>query len=64
MGYKEIGANLGLHEYIVKLTLEKMKNVSLKTLVNLRKSLTEAEYKIKTGQVYSPEEELENAVIR
>lgn len=65
MSYKEIGDKLGrVHEYVVKLTLEKTKNISIKTFVLLRENLTEAEYKIKTGQVYSPQEELENAIIR
>ena len=42
----------------------KMKNTKVKYLVDLRKNLTEAEYKIKSGQSFKPEEELENALIR
>ena len=41
-----------------------MRNVKVKTLVELKNNITEAEYRIKTGQVFSPEEELENAIIR
>lgn len=64
MSKSEIGANLGMHEYVVQKTMEKMRKISAKDLVNLRKNVTEAEYKIKSGQAYSPEEELENALIR
>ena len=53
-----------MHEFLVKKTLEKLKNTPAKTLVELREHLTEAEYKIKTGQAISPVEELENAIIR
>jgi DNA polymerase-3 subunit delta len=53
-----------LHEFVVKKTLEKMKNTSIKTLVTLRENLIEAEYKIKTGQSVDVAEELENAIIR
>ena len=60
----EIGAKIGMHEYVVQKTLEKMKNTKVKYLVDLRKNLTEAEYKIKSGQSFKPEEELENALIR
>ena len=64
MSYKEIGDKLGhIHEYRVKVTLEKLKNTKVKTLVDLKQRITEAEYKIKTGQVFSPQEELENAII-
>lgn len=65
MSNKEIGEKLGrMHEYRVKLALEKMRNVQLKTLVELKSNITEAEYRIKSGLAYNPEEELENAVIR
>ena len=60
----EIGAKIGIHEYVVQKTLEKMKNVKTKYLVDMRRKLTEAEYKIKTGQSLNPEEELENAIIK
>ena len=64
MSFKEIGSHIGMHEFVVQKTLEKMKNIKTKDLVDRRKFLTEAEYKIKTGKAISPEEELENAIIR
>ena len=64
MSALELGQQTGQHEFVVKKTLEKLKNIKAKDLVDLRKNLTEAEYRIKTGQAYSPEEELENVIIR
>lgn len=60
----ELSKMTKMHEFLVKKTLEKLKNTPAKTLVELREHLTEAEYKIKTGQAISPVEELENAIIR
>lgn len=60
----EIGAKIGMHEYVVKLTMDKMRNIKTKYFVDLRRNLTEAEYKIKTGQSFNPEEEIENAIIK
>lgn len=60
----ELSKMTRLHEFVVKKTLEKLRNTSAKTLVDLRKNLTEAEFKIKTGQSINPVEELENAIIR
>jgi DNA polymerase III delta subunit len=60
----EISKLTRVHEFVVKKTLDKMKQTPLKTLVNLKLHLTEAEYKIKTGQSLDPTEELENAIIR
>ena len=62
--FKDIGVKVGMHEYVVQKTLEKMKNVNLKGLVDLRKNITEAEYRIKSGQSLDPEKELENAIIK
>ena len=62
--YKDIGQKVGMHEYVVQKTLEKMKNVKLKSLVDLKLNITNAEYRIKTGQALKPEEELENAIIK
>ena len=59
-----MGHKIGMNEFAIKKTLEKLKNIKVKNLVDLRKHLTEAEYRIKSGQAYSPEEELENAIIR
>lgn len=64
MSCAELGHQTGQHEFVVKKTLEKLKNIKAKELVDLRKNLTEAEYRIKTGQAFNPVEELENAIIR
>lgn len=50
MSLFEISKLTGQHEFVVKTTLEKMKDTPLKDLVNLKQSLTSAEYKIKSGQ--------------
>lgn len=52
----------GMHEFIVKTTLEKMKNTSLKDLVRLKQNLTEAEYKIKSGQSINNIDDVECAL--
>jgi len=64
MSYAELGHKTGQHEFVVKKTLEKLRNIKVKELVVLRNNLAIAEYRIKSGQAYSPEEELENAIIR
>ena len=54
-----------MHPYRVKLELQKLKNVPLKDLVKLKENLTDAEYKIKTGQSnLAPEREIEYAILR
>ena len=60
----ELSKMTKMHEFVVKKTLEKLKDTPVKTLVSLRENLTEAEYKIKTGQSIDVAEELENAIIR
>lgn len=64
MSASELSKMTRMHEFVVKKTLEKLRNTSAKTLVELRKNLTDAEFKIKTGQSINPMEELENAIIR
>ena len=54
----------GMHEYVVKLNLQKLKNTSLKDLVKLKQNLTDAEFKIKSGQALDPDTEVENALFR
>ena len=54
----------GMHEYVVKLNLQKLKNTSLKDLVKLKQNLTDAEFKIKSGQALDPDKEVENALFR
>ena len=62
----ELAKMTGMHEFVVKQTLQKLKkaNVSLKNLVKLKENITEAEYRIKSGQVEKPEIEVENAFFR
>ena len=54
----------GMHEYVIKLNLQKLKNTSLKDLVKLKQNLTDAEFKIKSGQALDPDKEVENALFR
>lgn len=60
----ELAKVTGMHEYVVKLTLQKLKNASLKDLVKLKENITEAEYRIKSGQALNPEAEIENAFFK
>lgn len=60
----ELSKLTGQHEYVVKLNLQKLKNTSLKDLVKLKQNLTEAEYKIKSGQSLVPEKEVEDVLFR
>jgi DNA polymerase-3 subunit delta len=61
----EIAKMINMHPYRVKLEIQKLKNVSLKNLVKLKKNLTDAEYRIKTGQaVMDTDREVEYAILR
>ncbi len=60
----ELSRLTGMHEYVVKLNLQKLKNTNLKDLVKLKENLTETEYKIKSGQIFDIESEVENALFR
>lgn len=60
----ELSKLTGQHEYVVKLNLQKLKNTSLKYLVQLKQNLTEAEFKIKSGQSLSPEKEVEDVLFK
>lgn len=60
----ELSRQTGMHEYVVKLSLQKLKNTNLKDLVKLKKNLTECEYKIKSGQIGNIEKEVENVLFR
>ena len=56
---------INIHPYRVKLELQKLKNVSLKYLVKLKKNLTDSEYKFKTGQsALGIEREVEYAILQ
>ena len=60
----ELAKLTGMHEYVVKLNLQKLKKTNLKDLVKLKQNLTEAEYRIKSGQAFDVEKEVENALFR
>ena len=60
----ELAKMTGQHEYVVKLTLQKLKKASLKDLVKLKENITEAEYRIKAGLSQNPEAEVENAFFK
>ena len=61
----EISQMINMHPYRVKLEIQKMKNIPLKSLVKLKQNLTEAEFKIKSGlSDMSPEREVEYALLR
>ena len=60
----ELSRMTGMHEYVIKLTLQKLKKNNLKDLVKLKENLTEAEYRIKSGLAPDVEKEVENALFR
>lgn len=61
----EIAKILNMHPYRAKLEVQKVKNISLKNLVRLKENITEAEYKIKTGQSsLDVDREVEYAILR
>lgn len=60
----ELSKLTGQHEYVVKLTLQKLKKTTLKDLVKLKQNLTDAEFKIKSGLAPDAEAEVENAFFR
>ena len=64
MSPSEISRLVGQHEFVVKQTIQKLKNTQLKNLVHLKESLTDAEYKIKSGASLDIISEVENAIIR
>lgn len=54
-----------MHPYRVKLEVQKMKNVSLKDLVKLKENITNAEYRIKSGQsTLDIDREVEYAILQ
>ena len=58
----EISKLTGQHEFVIKTTLEKMKDTPLKDLVALKQNLLQAEYKIKSGQSINHIDEVELAL--
>lgn len=51
LGAMEISRKTGVHEFVVKKNLEKLSKMSFKELLDLKINLTEAEFKLKTGQI-------------
>lgn len=61
----EIAKLINMHPFRVKMEVQKLKNVSLKNLVKLKENLTNAEYKIKSGQSsLDVDREVEYAVLQ
>ena len=60
----ELAKMTNQHEYVVKLTLQKLRKTNLKDLVRLKENITDAEYKIKAGLSQNPEAEIENAFFK
>ncbi len=57
------GGDGSMHEYRAKLTRQKLENTTMERLIALKKNLTDAEYRIKSGLVADVEQEIENAII-
>lgn len=61
----DIAKIINMHPYRVKLEIGKLKNTSLKNLVKLKQNLTNAEYKIKSGQAtLDLDREVEYAILQ
>ena len=60
----EVSKLVGMHEFVVKQTLQKLKNLSVKDLVRLKQNLYSAEYKIKSGEALDVNSEVEIALIK
>lgn len=63
MSAKDISQKLKLHEYIVKLTSEKLSKVTMSDLIKIRKNLIEAEYKMKSGYAAGDNILMESAIL-
>ena len=60
----ELAKLTGMHEFVVKQTLLKLKNTKLSELVKLKENLFEVEYKIKSAEALDIVSEVECAIIR
>ena len=60
----ELSKLTGQHEFVVKQSIAKLKNISASDLVNLRKNLYDVECKIKTAESLDDISEVEIALIR
>ena len=63
MSPQEIGAKQNKHEFVIKKTIDKLKPISLKKLIEIKEEVTKAEYKIKSGQTTDGETILELAML-
>ena len=60
----ELAKEVGMHEFVVKQTLAKLKNTSLSSLVSLKQNLFNVECKIKSAEALDIISEVEIALIR
>ena len=60
----ELSKLTGMHEFVVKQTLTKLKNTKASDLVNLKQNLYNAECKIKSAEALDINSEVECALIR
>ena len=60
----ELSKIVGMHEFVVKQTLEKLKNTSASELVRLKQNLFDVEFKIKSAEAIDIISEVECAIIR
>ena len=63
MSLAEIAQKQRKHEYVIKLTLQKISNISLKELVNIKKNLLKAEEALKINYSLAEELEIEKAIL-
>ena len=60
----ELSKLVGMHEFVVKQTLQKLKKASLSDIVKLKENLFNVEYKIKSAESIDMISEVECAIIR
>ena len=60
----ELSKLTGQHEFVVKQTLQKLKNTKVADLVKLQQNLFETEYKLKSAESIDLISEVECAIIR
>lgn len=60
----EISKIVGMHEFVVKQTIQKLKNLTASDLVKLKQNLFDAECKIKSGECLDINSEVEFALIK
>ena len=60
----ELSRLTGMHEFVVKQTIQKLRNTALSDLVKLKSNLFDVEYKIKSAESVDMISEVECAIIR